>query len=82
MKESAGVVAILVTRSGNCDWPCSVTTATADGTAKAGAKYTAASGQVRFGVRETQKRIDVPIVDTCGRTGRAQLGDHRRARAR
>ena len=52
-----------VTLSRAASGPVSVDYATKDGTAAAGADYTAASGTLTFAVGETEKTVSVPLLD-------------------
>ena len=52
-----------VTLSRAASGPVSVDYATADGTAAAGADYTATSGTLSFAVGETAKTVSVPLLD-------------------
>lgn len=61
--ESAGTAHVTVTRAAPTDGPVKVAYATADGTATAGADYTAASGELAFAAGETQKAIDIPVAN-------------------
>lgn len=63
--EAAGTVTFTVTRSGSgvAGSASSVAFATADGTATAGADYTAASGVLNFAAGETVKTITVAIAN-------------------
>ena len=51
----------------------SVSYATADGTARAGADYTRASGKLRFAPGETEKTISVPVLDDAHDEGEETL---------
>jgi len=54
-----------VTRSGPLSWSTSVAYATADGSARAGLDYTAASGQLTFAPGESSATFELsPIADT------------------
>jgi hypothetical protein len=59
--EDAGKAVLTVTRAGANTGTATVDFATADGSAKAGQDYTAASGTLSFAAGETSKRIEVPI---------------------
>src|SRR5207302_155893 len=61
--ESAGFATITVQRLSDPSTTVSVDYATADGTATNGLKYTAASGTLAFGASETNKTIEVPILN-------------------
>mmetsp|Transcript_99142 Transcript_99142/g.280778 ORF Transcript_99142/g.280778 Transcript_99142/m.280778 type:complete len:871 (+) Transcript_99142:61-2673(+) len=53
-----------VARLGRMRGSCSVRYHTEDGSAKAGIRYRACSGEVRFGPGEVQKSFHVPIIDS------------------
>ena len=59
--ETAGSVTLTVGRSGNRNGAASVDYATTNGTATAGADYTAVSGTLNFADGEAQKTIAVPL---------------------
>lgn len=61
--ENAGTVTLSVRRTGYLESAVTVDYATADATAVNGIKYTAISGQLAFGVGETNKTIQVPILN-------------------
>jgi len=61
--EDAGTAAITVERSGSTSGAVTVNYATTNGSAKAGADYTAASGSLSFADGEASKTFDVPIID-------------------
>jgi hypothetical protein len=54
---------IVLTLSNPSDLPISISYATADGTAKSGADYTANSGTVAFGANEVAKNITIKTLD-------------------
>ncbi|MGD8518473.1 MAG: Calx-beta domain-containing protein, partial [Anaerolineae bacterium] len=63
--ESGGSATITVTLSGETALTASVNYATSDGSATAGADYTASSGSLSFSPGEVTKTFDVPVlVDT------------------
>jgi hypothetical protein len=61
--ENAGSATITVTRTGGSDGTVTVAYATADGSAHAGANYTATSNTLTFGPGETTKTFSVPVRD-------------------
>ena len=61
---SSGSVALTVTRSGSTTGASTVNFATSNGTATAGANYTAVSGTLSFAANETSKTITVPILNS------------------
>ena len=61
--EGAGTVTVSVTRSGDTGDPVSIGFTTIDGTAVAGADYTAVSGTLDFAAGETTRTIVVPIAE-------------------
>jgi hypothetical protein len=61
--ENQGTATITVTRTGGSNVPVSVSYATSDGTATAGADYTATSGTLNFAIGETSKTFTIPILD-------------------
>ncbi|MGE3706086.1 MAG: Calx-beta domain-containing protein, partial [Vicinamibacterales bacterium] len=64
VSESAGSVAVSVTRSGASTGAVSVNYATANGTALAGTHYTATSGTLNWADGDTAaKTITVPVID-------------------
>ena len=63
VNENEGTATITLRRSGNTSSPSSVTVTTSNGTAQAGADYTAASGTVTFAIGETTQTFTVPILD-------------------
>ena len=63
VNESDGAAVITVTRTGTTNIATSVSYATSNGTATAGADYTAVSGTLSFATGETSKTFSVPIVN-------------------
>ncbi|TWU42045.1 Calx-beta domain-containing protein [Novipirellula artificiosorum] len=63
VNEDAGTVTFTVNRTAGSDGIVTVAFATANGTATAGADYTATSGTLNFAAGETSKMITVPILD-------------------
>jgi hypothetical protein len=63
VNENQGTATITVTRTGGSNVPVTVNYATSNGTANAGADYTATSGTLSFGIGETSKTFTVPIID-------------------
>src|SRR5262249_30662477 len=61
--ENGGTATITVTRTGGSNVPVTVNYATSDGSATAGADYTATSGTLNFGIGETSKTFTVPITN-------------------
>jgi uncharacterized repeat protein (TIGR01451 family) len=61
--ENTGTVTITVTRTGGSDCTVSVNYTTADGTAVAGADYTATSGTLTFGPGVLSQSFTVAILD-------------------
>jgi len=61
--EWAGSVSLAVQRINDTDTAVSVDYATADGSATAGAKYTATNGTLTFSAGETNRAIVVPILN-------------------
>ncbi len=59
--ESSGVVLLTVTRSGDWTVPAQAEFRTRNGTARAGADYTATAGTLRFETNEIAKLIVVPL---------------------
>lgn len=62
-QENAGTASITIRRTGSTAGTVSVRFATVDGTAKAGADYTATSGTLVFNNGELTKTITVPLAD-------------------
>jgi hypothetical protein len=60
--ENAGTATIYVTRVGGASGAADVAYTTSNGTAAAGADYTFTAGVLHFGVGETVKSFDVPIL--------------------
>lgn len=70
VSEGAGAATITVARSGgSLGGPVSVDYATSDGTATAGADYTATSGTLTFAPGQAQTTIQVPVVNDTTREG-------------
>jgi urease beta subunit len=63
VNENQGTATITVTRTGGSNVPVSVHYATSDGTATAGADYTATSGTLNFAIGETSKTFTLPILN-------------------
>lgn len=63
VNESSGSATITVSRSSGSSGTVTVQYATSDGTATAGADYTAASGTLTFAEGVTQQSFTVPIID-------------------
>ena len=64
VEEGPGAaLAFVVTLSGTAPYRVKVDYATADGTATAGADYTATSGTLTFEKGETSKTVSVPVLD-------------------
>ena len=61
--EADGTVVVTVRRLPPVDGRAQVAWATADGTAKAGADYTAASGELAFEPGESTATVSVPLLD-------------------
>ena len=61
--ESVGTATLMVRRTGNVNCKCFVKFRTVDGTATAGEDYHAATGELEFGVGQTQATIDIGIID-------------------
>lgn len=61
--ENAGTATVTVTRSGDLASAVSVRLTTADGTARAGADYTAVDTTVSFAAQETQKVVTISVLD-------------------
>jgi uncharacterized delta-60 repeat protein len=63
VQEDAGAAIVTINRIGSLDGVITVDYATRDGTAKAGADYTAQSGTITFGVGERTKTISIPVIE-------------------
>ncbi len=63
VNEAAGTLTFTVTKTGATALASSVDYATADGTAIAGADYTAASGTLNFLAGETSKTVSIAITN-------------------
>jgi len=61
--ESAGTVVVVLTRTGFMTQGCTVQYDTSDGTAVCGEDYIFVSGVIDFGPGETEKKIEIEIVD-------------------
>jgi hypothetical protein len=61
--EDLGTLTLTVQRTGGSVGTLSVDYSTTDGAATAGQDYTAQSGTLNFGVGETSKTIQIPIID-------------------
>ena len=61
--EDAGTVTLTLTASALSAAAYTIDYATEDGTAEAGADYTAANGQVRFPALETEQTITITVLD-------------------
>jgi uncharacterized delta-60 repeat protein len=61
--EGAGNAILTVTRTGGATGPVTVHYATSDGSAAAGADYSAVSGNLAFGDSQTSQAIIIPIVN-------------------
>ncbi len=61
ISESAGVVNVTISRTGDLSVPGTLSYSTADGTATAGSDYAATSGTLTFGPGETSKTFTVAI---------------------
>jgi hypothetical protein len=57
-----GTATVTVTRSGDTSTPATVAYSTADGTATAGADYTATSGSLSFAAGEGSKTVSLPLA--------------------
>lgn len=62
VSESGKKATVSVTRKGNTSAAVTVKYSTADGTAKAGLDYAAASGTLTFGPRVTSRTFEVPVT--------------------
>ncbi|HWP53694.1 MAG TPA: Calx-beta domain-containing protein, partial [Pyrinomonadaceae bacterium] len=63
INENAGASFITVNRLGDTSAAVAVNCATSNGTATAGADYTASSGTLSFAIGETSKTFSVPIIN-------------------
>ena len=63
MSEDAGAAVVTINRIGSHDRVVTVDYETRDGTAQAGADYSAQSGTVTFAVGERTKTISIPILE-------------------
>jgi hypothetical protein len=63
VSETGTIATITVTRRGGSASNVSVAYATADGTATAGADYTAVSGRLTFGFNEMSRTFTVPVLN-------------------
>jgi hypothetical protein len=63
VSETAGTATLTVTRTGGTSGNATVSYATSNGTATAGADYTATNGTLTFGVGELSKTFTVPILN-------------------
>ena len=63
VSETVGVAAIMVLRGDDLNVAVTVDYATSDGTATAGADYTARTGTLHFAAGETTQTILIPILD-------------------
>ncbi|SIO60832.1 Calx-beta domain-containing protein [Singulisphaera sp. GP187] len=63
ISEGAASATITITRNGGSGGTASIKFATSDGTATAGADYTAISGRIFFNPGETTKTVTIPITD-------------------
>jgi PKD repeat protein len=61
--ENGGSVTITVTKTGTTTQSCSVSYATADGTAIGGVNYTSSSGTLSFAAGDTSKTFTVTVAD-------------------
>ncbi len=67
--ETAGTVAIELTRSGDVDTVCSVTFATSGGNATAGLDYNTLNTTVNFAAGDSSETVNVGILDAPGFQG-------------
>jgi hypothetical protein len=74
VSETGAVATIRVVRTGGKASGVTVDYATSDGTATAGADYTAASGQLSFGLNETNKTFTVSVVNDAVFEGTETVG--------
>ena len=63
VREAAGAAVFTVTLTGATQETATVSYATADGDARAGGDYTAASGTLTFAPGETSKTVSVPVTN-------------------
>ena len=63
VNEAQGTATITVTRTGGSNVPVTIHYATSDGTATAGADYSATSGTLSFAAGETSKTFTIPIIN-------------------
>jgi len=61
--EADGYVAIPIVRTGGSEGSVTINYTTADGTAAAGTNYTATSGSVTFAEGETNKNVQIPVIN-------------------
>lgn len=73
VKEDAGVARIGVFRSGGTGQQASVTVTQVDDTAKAGTDYTLTAGTLTFNSKDTNKFVNVPIINNNVYTGDRQF---------
>jgi len=71
--EGAGTATFTVTRSGDLAGTDTVDYATSDGTATAGADYSAASGTLTFAPSQATRTVTVPLVDDAVHEGAETL---------
>lgn len=69
VNENAGSISLNVNRSGSTNGTVSVDYSTSDGSAANGQNYQGQSGTLTFGSGETQKTIQIPILDDGQHTG-------------
>ena len=72
-EETDATLAFAVSLSRAASGPVTVDYATADGTAAAGADYTATSGTLTFAPGETAKTVNVPVLDDAHDEGEETL---------
>jgi len=72
-ETGGGSLAFRVTLRGGPGWPVTVDFTTADGTATAGADYTATAGRLTFAPGETQKTVSVSVLDDAHDEGEETL---------
>lgn len=63
LNENAGSVSVTISRGGNLSLPSSVRYFTENGSASAGADYTAIVGTVNFSAGESSKTVTVPLLN-------------------